>query len=39
MRVEQLANRLGRGLTGVADRDLDTLNASSMRGWYLRRTH
>jgi hypothetical protein len=25
MRVEQLANRLGRGLTGVADRDLDTL--------------
>jgi hypothetical protein len=24
-RVEQLANRLGRGLTGVADRDLDTL--------------
>jgi len=25
MRVEQLANRLGRGLTGVVDRDLDTL--------------
>jgi hypothetical protein len=25
MRVEQVANRLGRGLTGVADRDLDTL--------------
>ena len=25
MRVEQLANRLGRGLTGVANRDLDTL--------------
>ena len=25
MRVERLANRLGRGLTGVADRDLDTL--------------
>ena len=25
MRVEQLANRLGRGLTRVADRDLDTL--------------
>ena len=25
MRVEGLANRLGRGLTGVADRDLDTL--------------
>ena len=25
MRVEQLVNRLGRGLTGVADRDLDTL--------------
>ena len=25
MRVEQLANRLGRGLTGVADRDLNTL--------------
>ena len=25
MRVEQLANRLGRGLTGVADRDLDAL--------------
>ncbi len=25
MRVEQLTNRLGRGLTGVADRDLDTL--------------
>ena len=25
LRVEQLANRLGRGLTGVADRDLDTL--------------
>ena len=25
MRVEQLANRLGRGLTGVPDRDLDTL--------------
>ena len=25
MRVEQLANRSGRGLTGVADRDLDTL--------------
>ena len=25
MRVERLANRLGRGLTGVVDRDLDTL--------------
>ena len=25
MRVEQLANRLGRGLTGVVERDLDTL--------------
>ena len=25
IRVERLANRLGRGLTGVADRDLDTL--------------
>ena len=25
MRVEQLTNRLGRGLTGVVDRDLDTL--------------
>tara|TARA_E500000178_G_C16767099_1_gene637428 strand:+ start:241 stop:627 length:387 start_codon:yes stop_codon:yes gene_type:complete len=25
MRVEQLANRLGRGLTGAVDRDLDTL--------------
>jgi len=25
MRVERLTNRLGRGLTGVADRDLDTL--------------
>ena len=25
MHVEQLANRLGRGLTGVADRDLNTL--------------
>ena len=25
MRVEQFANRLGRGLTGVVDRDLDTL--------------
>jgi len=25
MRVEHLANRLGRGLTGVVDRDLDTL--------------
>ena len=25
MRVERLANHLGRGLTGVADRDLDTL--------------
>ena len=25
MRVEQLANRLGRGLTGIVDRDLDTL--------------
>ena len=25
VRVEQLANRLGRGLTGVVDRDLDTL--------------
>ena len=25
MRVERLANRVGRGLTGVADRDLDTL--------------
>ena len=25
MRVERLANRLGRGLTGVADRDLNTL--------------
>ena len=25
IRVEQLANRLGRGLTGVVDRDLDTL--------------
>ena len=25
MRVEQLANHLGRGLTGVVDRDLDTL--------------
>ena len=25
MRVEQLASRLGRGLTGAADRDLDTL--------------
>ena len=25
MRVAQLANRLGRSLTGVADRDLDTL--------------
>ena len=24
-RVEQLANRLGRGLTGNADRDIDTL--------------
>ena len=25
MRVEQFANRLGRGLTGIVDRDLDTL--------------
>ena len=34
IRVEQLANRLGRNLSGVADRDVETLQRISTSGWW-----